>query len=54
MNAFVITSGITIVIVVILYYFNNETISEEMRSEQNAPRYKHGLGYTNPKRLTKN
>lgn len=62
MNAFIITSSVAIFILLVLYYINKDNLPQfpqkytslEMRSDQDAPRYKYGLGYTNPKRLTKN
>lgn len=55
MNAFIITSGIAIFIVLVLrslYYINKVDLTQ-FRSDQDAPRYKYGLGYTDPKRLVK-
>lgn len=55
MNAFVITSSVAVFILLVLYYINKDALTQytslEMRSDQYAPRYKYGLGYTNPKRL---
>jgi hypothetical protein len=50
MNAFVITSGVAIFIVLVLYYINKDELTQ-FRSDQDAPRYKYGLGYTDPKRI---
>lgn len=50
MNAFAITSGVAIFIVLVLYYINKDDLVQT-RSDQDAPRYKYGLGYTDPKRI---